>query len=119
MRLSRFGFLVLACCLSMGVAAAGNFSYTGAFSQDDKEITGLPVRRALGQRPGTHLELRGRSQRRGTSDYCRAGSTPFSPFSMPPAVWSPALRLSIPTTMAPAWTLGPATGSAGQIRCWC
>ncbi len=36
MRLSRFGFLVLACCLSMGVAAAGNFSYTGAFSQDDQ-----------------------------------------------------------------------------------
>ena len=36
MRLSRFGFLVLAFCFSIGVAAAGNFSYTGAFSQDDQ-----------------------------------------------------------------------------------
>jgi hypothetical protein len=32
MRFSRLGLLVL---LSIGVAAAGNFSYTGAFSQDD------------------------------------------------------------------------------------
>src|SRR5206468_2902174 len=36
MRLSRIGLLVLAFCLSIGVAAAGNFSYTGAFSQDDQ-----------------------------------------------------------------------------------
>jgi hypothetical protein len=41
MRLSRFGFLVLAFCFSIGVAAAGNFSYTGAFSQDDQLETFL------------------------------------------------------------------------------
>lgn len=36
MRLSCFKLLVLAFSLSIGVAAAGNFSYTGAFSQDDQ-----------------------------------------------------------------------------------
>jgi hypothetical protein len=36
MRLSRFGFGILASCLTVGVAAAGNFSFTGAFSQDDQ-----------------------------------------------------------------------------------
>jgi len=35
MRLSRLGFLVPVLSLSIGVAAAGNFSYTGAFTQDD------------------------------------------------------------------------------------
>ena len=41
MRLSRYGLLVLVFCLSIGVAAAGNFSYTGAFSQDDQLATFL------------------------------------------------------------------------------
>jgi hypothetical protein len=35
MRLSRLAFLVPVLWFSIGVAAAGNFSYTGAFSQDD------------------------------------------------------------------------------------
>src|SRR5260370_3919029 len=36
MRLSRFGIVTLAFCLSIGVAAAGNFSFTGIFTQDDQ-----------------------------------------------------------------------------------
>jgi len=36
MRLCRFGFGIVAVCLSIGVAAAGNFSFTGTFSQDDQ-----------------------------------------------------------------------------------
>jgi hypothetical protein len=36
MRLCRFGFGIVAFCLSIGVAAAGNFSFTGTFSQDDQ-----------------------------------------------------------------------------------
>ncbi len=36
MRLSRFGIVTLAFCLSIGVATAGNFSFTGIFTQDDQ-----------------------------------------------------------------------------------
>jgi len=36
MRLCRFGFWIVAFCLSIGVAAAGNFSFTGTFFQDDQ-----------------------------------------------------------------------------------
>src|SRR5215471_10778164 len=36
MRVRRFGFGILAFCLSIGVAAAGNFSFTGVFTQDDQ-----------------------------------------------------------------------------------
>jgi len=36
MRLCRLGFWIVALCLSIGVAAAGNFSFTGTFSQDDQ-----------------------------------------------------------------------------------
>ena len=36
MRLSRFGIVTLAFCLSVGVATAGNFSFTGIFTQDDQ-----------------------------------------------------------------------------------
>jgi hypothetical protein len=36
MHLSRFGLVVLAFCLFTGVAAAGSFSFTGTFSQDDQ-----------------------------------------------------------------------------------
>jgi hypothetical protein len=36
MRLRRFGLLALALCLSIGVATAGNLSFTGVFSQDDQ-----------------------------------------------------------------------------------
>ena len=36
MRLSRFGIVTLAFCMSIGVATAGNFSFTGIFTQDDQ-----------------------------------------------------------------------------------
>jgi hypothetical protein len=36
MHLSRFGFVALAVCLFTGVANAGNFSFSGVFSQDDQ-----------------------------------------------------------------------------------
>jgi hypothetical protein len=36
MRVCRFGFGIVAFCLSIGVAAAGNFSFSGTFSQDDQ-----------------------------------------------------------------------------------
>ena len=36
MRLSRLGIVTLAFCLSVGVAAADNFSFTGIFTQDDQ-----------------------------------------------------------------------------------
>jgi hypothetical protein len=36
MRLSRLGIVTLALCLSIGVAAAGNISFTGTFTQDDQ-----------------------------------------------------------------------------------
>jgi len=36
MRLCRLSFGIVAFCLSIGVAAAGNFSFTGTFSQDDQ-----------------------------------------------------------------------------------
>jgi hypothetical protein len=36
MRLSRYGLVVLVFCLSVGVASAGNFSFTGTFVQDDQ-----------------------------------------------------------------------------------
>jgi hypothetical protein len=36
MRLSRVGIVTLAFCLSIGVATAGNFSFTGIFTQDDQ-----------------------------------------------------------------------------------
>src|ERR1700739_1416457 len=36
MRLSRLGIVTLAFCLSIGVATAGNFSFTGIFTQDDQ-----------------------------------------------------------------------------------
>jgi hypothetical protein len=36
MRLSRFGIVTLAFCLSVGVASAGNLSFTGIFTQDDQ-----------------------------------------------------------------------------------
>ena len=36
MRLSRLGIVTLAFCLSIGVASAGNLSFTGMFTQDDQ-----------------------------------------------------------------------------------
>jgi hypothetical protein len=36
MRVCRLGFGILALCLSIGVATAGNFSFTGTWSQDDQ-----------------------------------------------------------------------------------
>jgi PEP-CTERM motif len=36
MRLSRLGIVTLAFCMSIGVATAGNFSFTGIFTQDDQ-----------------------------------------------------------------------------------
>jgi hypothetical protein len=36
MRLSRFAIVTLAFCLSAGVASAGNYSFTGIFTQDDQ-----------------------------------------------------------------------------------
>jgi len=36
MRVCRLGFGILASCLSIGVAAAGNFSFTGTWTQDDQ-----------------------------------------------------------------------------------
>jgi hypothetical protein len=36
MRLSRLGIVTLAFCLSIGVASAGNISFTGTFTQDDQ-----------------------------------------------------------------------------------
>jgi hypothetical protein len=36
MRLSRFVPVVIAFCLSVGVASAGNFSFTGTFTHDDQ-----------------------------------------------------------------------------------
>ena len=36
MRVCRFGFGIVAVCLSIGVAAAGDFSFTGTWTQDDQ-----------------------------------------------------------------------------------
>jgi hypothetical protein len=36
MRLSRLGIITLAFCMSIGVASAGNYSFTGIFTQDDQ-----------------------------------------------------------------------------------
>ncbi len=36
MRLSRLGIVTLAFCLSISVASAGNYSFTGIFTQDDQ-----------------------------------------------------------------------------------
>jgi hypothetical protein len=36
MRLSRLGIVTLAFCLSIGMASAGNISFTGTFTQDDQ-----------------------------------------------------------------------------------
>jgi PEP-CTERM motif-containing protein len=36
MRLSRLGIVTLAFCMSIGVATAGTFSFTGIFTQDDQ-----------------------------------------------------------------------------------
>ena len=117
MRLSRFGFVILAFCLSIGVAAAGNFSFTGTFSQDDQ----LQV--FLFTAPSASTLLRTWSYAGGTNAAGQVilpgGFDPIlSVFDATGGLLSPALCWSTATTMAPAW---PPTRPRGMrsIRCCC
>ncbi len=64
MRLSRLGIITLAFCLSIGVAAAGNVSFTGMFTQDDQlelfqftATSASVVMRTWGYAGGTNANL--------------------------------------------------------------